>query len=250
MGRSSDWAIEVAEQNYIDQREEWIRRELGDPDADESTDGWHELELQYDQTYEHWEDYLQEEYEWHHSQNHSDFYVSFSRSIDDLKNILASHIEPAVIQTVYKMAYVHAVTAMETYLGDSLKSTVLGNKEYIANAAKNLNELTQRKFKLEDFVSENDFVAKIVLEQLCKYLYHDVARVMTIYKATIGFDYSYDLSELIKITTMRHDLVHRNGKDNDGNRVELGLGILNRSIEEIEAFVKYLDKTLKEHHEE
>jgi hypothetical protein len=249
MGRSSDWAIEVAEQNYIDQREEWIRRELGDPDADETSEGWRELELQYDQTYEHWEDYLEEEYEWHHSQSHSDFYISFNRSINDLKNILTSHLEPTVSYTVYKMVYVHAVTAMETYLGDSLKSTVLGNQKYIANAAKNLNELTQRKFKLEDFVLEKDFVAKIVLEQLCKYLYHDVARVMTIYKATLEFDYSYDLSELIKITTARHDLVHRNGKDNNGKAVELDLGILNRAIEDIEAFVQYLDQNLKEHHE-
>lgn len=249
MGRSSDWAIEVAEENYREQRAEWIRRELQDPEADEYTDGWSELEEQYDQTFENWEDYIQEEYEWHHSQNHSDFYISFSRTIDELKRILASHFDPTLSYTIYKMVYVHSVTAMETYLGDSLKSTVLGGANYIANAAKNLNELTQRKFKLEDIVSESDFVDKVVLEQLCKYLYHDVVRVMMIYKATLEFDCSYDLAKLIKITTIRHDLVHRNGKDNEGNRVELDLDILNRSINEIEAFVKYLDENLKEHHE-
>jgi len=112
----------------------------------------------------------------------------YKQTIGEIKTILKSHIDPTVINTVYKMSYVHAVTAMETYLGDSLKSTVLTNKNYVANAAKNLDELTKRKFKLEDFLSESDFIKKIVLEQLCKYLYHDVIRVMIIYKATLGFN--------------------------------------------------------------
>jgi len=53
MGRTSDWAIEIAEENHIKQREEWIRRELDDSSADEPTDGWCELELeqQYDSAY-------------------------------------------------------------------------------------------------------------------------------------------------------------------------------------------------------
>lgn len=249
MGRSSDWAIEVAEENYREQRSEWIRRELDNPDADEFTDGWDDLVEQYDETYENWKNYIEGEYEWHHSQDHSNFYISFVQTIEEIKTILKSHIDPTVTRTVYKMAYIHAVTAMETYLGDSLKSTVLANKSYVSNAARNLDEITKRKFKLEDFLSESDFVEKVVLEQLCKYLYHDVTRVMMIYKASLGFHCSYDLGQLIKITTNRHDLVHRNGKDNDGKQVQLDLRDLNYSISEIEKFVKYLDDSLREHHD-
>lgn len=245
MGRSSDWAIEVAEENYMENRAEWIRRELQDPEADEYTEGWSELEEQYDQQYEHWDDYLLEEYEWHHSKSHSDFYISFNQTIGDLKRILSSHIDPTVNYTIYKMVYVHSVTAMETYLGDSLKSTVLKDKAYIANAAKNLHEFAQRKFKLEDFLSDADFVAKTVLEQLCKYLYHDVTRVMSIYKATLNFECVYDLERLLKIAATRHDLVHRNGKDNDGKPVDLNLYILNDAILEIEKFIGYLEENLK-----
>lgn len=248
MGIGSNWAVEVAEANYLEQKEEWIRDELDDPEADQFTDGWHELEEEYDMKSQQWDDYLEAEYEWHHSQNHSNFFISFSRSIDDIKTILKSNMDMTVKNTIYKMVHVHAVTALETYLGDSLKSAVIGNKEYIANAAKNLDELTKTKFTLEVFLSEDDFVAKKVLGQLCKYLYHDVTRVMMIYKATLEFHCNFDLKELIDITTIRHDLVHRNGKDNDGKPVQLDVNSLTNTIYEIEKFVKYLDENLTEHH--
>lgn len=249
MGRTSDWAIEIAEEKHREQKEEWIQRELDNPDADESTDGWYELSRQYDEKCEHWQRHLEDEYEWYHSQDHSDFYISFVQTIADIKKIINSPIDLPVIPTICKMAYIHAVTAMETYLGDSLKSTVLANEIYLANAAKNLKELNERKFKLEDILSESDLVEKTVLEQLCKYLYHDITKVMMIYNATLGFHCSYNLQKLIEITTIRHDLVHRNGIDNAGKQVQVDFSNLKLSISEIEAFIKYLDENLREHHE-
>lgn len=71
---SSDWAIEVAQEKYEEERAEWIRCELNDLDADEDTDGWYELESQYDEIYDNWSDHMEEEYEWYHSQGHSNFY--------------------------------------------------------------------------------------------------------------------------------------------------------------------------------
>ncbi|PCJ99973.1 MAG: hypothetical protein COA45_03940 [Zetaproteobacteria bacterium] len=249
MSRTTDWIIENFEEQYTEERTKWIRDELNDLDADEYTEGWHRLEQEYDDAYEINLIYQEEEWQWFHSQNHSDFYISFAQTISELKTILSSRIDDAVVHTVYKMAYVHAVTAMETYLSDSLKSTVLANKSYIANAAKNLKELKNKNFKLEQFLLESASVDKIVLGQLRKYLYHDVVRVMEIYKATLGFQCSHDLGDLIKITSMRHDIVHRNGKDNDGTPVHLNLTDLNMSIDKIESFVKYLDDSLRDHHE-
>ncbi len=112
MGIGSNWAIEVAEEDYRQRREDWIRRELDNSEADEDTSGWEELE---------------DEYEWHISQNHSAFYIEFLQVIKDVKKILRSKIDPLVSNTIYKMIHVHVVTAMETYLGDALKSAVISN---------------------------------------------------------------------------------------------------------------------------
>jgi len=203
----------VAEANYIAQREDWIRRELDDCEADETTEGWQQLEDDYDEVYELWNNHYQDEYEWHISQDHSSHHIEFIQTMNELKNILKSQIDALLSKTIYKMVHTHAVTAMETYLGDSLKSAALSNSGYIERAAKNLDELTKRKFTLEQILAHEDGIKKIVLEQLTKYLYHDIPKVMMIYSAVLGLTLNYDYDRLCKITKIRHDLVHRNGKD-------------------------------------
>ncbi|GGI82210.1 hypothetical protein GCM10007978_20000 [Shewanella hanedai] len=247
MGTGSNWAVEVAEENYNEAKSDWIQNALNDPEADENTEGWFDLSERYDEEANNYSDYLEAEYEWHSSQDHSNFIIEFNRTIDEIRRILSSTIDQTVMNTIYKMIHIHAVTAMETYLGDSLKSAVIGNKIYIANAARNLEELSKKNFKLSEILSYEGDVEKIVLEQLGKYLYHDVSKVMKIYKATLGFSYTYDLKYLIEITTVRHDLVHRNGKNNEGVRVNLNPFDLKNAIDEVDKFINYLEISLQNH---
>ena len=46
------------------------------------------------------------------------------------------------------MSLVYLVGLMQTYLGDTMKSTTLSSDLYIANAALNLKLLKERKFTL------------------------------------------------------------------------------------------------------
>lgn len=245
MGRSSDWALEVAEHQYEEQRADWIRRELNDIDADDDHPRWEELADLFDLEASNWEEFLEDEYQWHKDQEHSDFYVEFVRSTDSVRTVLASHLDPAVTEMVLKMAYVQAVTAMETYLSDTLKTLVLGNARYLANTAEKLKEVAQRKFSLADFLQDNTLAEKVVFEQLCKYLYHDVPKVMILYREALGFPNSYDLEKLIQITKNRHDLVHRNGKGNDGARVQIDFVSVDAAISEICSFVKSVETGLE-----
>jgi hypothetical protein len=246
MGIGSNWAIEVAEEDYRQRREDWIRRELDNSEADEDTSGWEELEEEYDEIYANWDEYKEDEYEWHISQNHSAFYIEFLQVIKDVKKILRSKIDPLVSNTIYKMIHVHVVTAMETYLGDALKSAVISNRIFIENAAKNLEEFTRNKYTLSQILEHKDGIKKIVLDQLNKYLYHDIPKVLNIYNATLGTSLRYNISEIAKNTKIRHDIVHRNGKTIDGKFIDINNTSLVQTISEIEKFVKYLDNELVE----
>ena len=78
MGIGSNWAVEIAEEEYNEAKSEWIQKELNDPDADEYTDGWFELSERYDEEANNYSDYLEAEYEWHSSQDHSNFFIEFN----------------------------------------------------------------------------------------------------------------------------------------------------------------------------
>jgi hypothetical protein len=250
MGRAKEWMMEMQEQEYQDERAEWIRRELNDDEADESSEGWYDLEAQYDEIHENWINNAEEEYAWYHEQEYSFAYISFLQSTADITKILNSHISPDVSTTVYKMLYVHAVTILESYLGDTLKTLVLKNSVYVSNAAKNLHEIKERKLKPYDVLSDKEIVEKLVSAQLSEYLYHDVVKTLELYKVCLDFKYSYDLGEVIKATKLRHDLVHRNGKDKNGKHISLSVQDLKSSLHEIENLVKYLDKELSPYRKE
>lgn len=244
MGRSSDWAIEIAEQQYEERRAEWIRRELNNDDADELTERWDELAQEYDTRYDGYEEYIEEEYRWLHEQKYSFPYAAFCTTVKEIEKILSSHIDPAVTDTMYKMAHVHAVTALETYLGDTLMLLVMGKKQYVLNAAQNIEKIKNKKLEPYKILSNKDIVEQMVFKHLSDHLYHDPVKAMRLYKDCLDFQCTHPLGTIIKVATLRHDIVHRNGKDKDGSNVIPNFTEVKSAISEIRDFVHYLDKAL------
>ncbi len=66
-----------------------------------------------------------------------------------------------------------------------------------------------------------------------------------LYRETLGFSLTYDLKQLIQITKNRHDLVHRNGKGNDGQRVQIDFATVDSAIAEVCNFVEAVEKGLE-----
>lgn len=244
MGRSSDWAIEIAEQQYEERRAEWIRRELNSDDADEFTERWDELAQEYDAHYDGYEEYIEEEYRWLHEQEYSGPYASFHNTIQEIEKILSSHIDPIVADTMHKMAHVHAVTALETYLGDTLKQLMIGQEQYFLNAAQNIKDINERRLKPYEVLANKDFVEQMVFKHISDHLYHDPVKAMRLYKDCLDFKCTHSLGTIIKAATLRHDIVHRNGKDKDGSNVIPNFTEVKSAISEIKDFVHYLDKAL------
>lgn len=47
-------------------------------------------------------------------------------------------------------------------------------------------------------------------------LYHNLPKIKSIYREALNVDLG-DIGELVKAVKVRHDIVHRNGEDKDGN---------------------------------
>lgn len=203
MGSAKEWMMEQQESQHEEARAEWIRRELNDDDADEDTEGWQDLSDHYDKMISDYNDAIYDRYSWYHDQDYSNAYISFQQSVKDIEAILSSSLSPLLIGTHYKMSYGYLVTALEVYLGDALKSLVLKSDKYIFNAAKNLKEIKERSLKPVDVLSDKNIVEKIVTEQLTQYLYHNIPKVLKIYKDCLGFDCSYDISDVCAVTATR-----------------------------------------------
>ncbi|ELI8287803.1 hypothetical protein RSG05_002452 [Yersinia enterocolitica] len=201
-------------------REAWIRARLSDPDLEEDSDEWQELEEEHDNYKNFMEDMAREEYEeqqWLENNPHTDIYDS---SISLLEGIIEEG-KVHTSETFYKMQIAYCITIMESCLGDMIKSIVLPNSIYRDNAINNVTELNDVKIKLSDALKGNETLDKAVQNYLSSILYHDIPKIYEVYKAILDYKAISKpvLKDIIKLTKLRHNIVHRNGKTREGKEI-------------------------------
>lgn len=216
MGSTKQWYQEVEEQR----REDWIRERLSDPNLEEDSDEWEELAQEHDALRDFMEDMAREEYEeqqWLKNNPHTDIYDSSISLLDEILDERKEHTS----ETFYKMQIAYCVTIMESCLGDMIKSIVLPNSIYRDNAINNVTELNDVKIKLSEALKGNEPLNKSVQNYLSDLTYHNIPKIYEVYKAVLDCKVTSKpiLKNIIKLTKLRHDIVHRNGKTREGKEI-------------------------------
>lgn len=198
---------------------------------DESAKEWYE-ESNFDFMREQ-----QLEIEWLRKNPHNEILAS---SIDRLDSIIALKLTEDS-DFFIKMQFSYAVTVMESCLQEMLKSLVMTSDFYIENALGNIHELSVQKYSLSEAfkIDVRKNLRNRVLEHLSSLLYHKIDKVVEIYRAILDMkDISrVDKSSVSKITSLRHDIVHRDGKTMKGLEIYMTFDDLYCYIESIKRFI-------------
>ncbi|HFG1585809.1 TPA: hypothetical protein ACGFXP_003531 [Vibrio cholerae] len=249
MSTIKDYLFEMQEK-YID---DWIRERLSDDSLGEDSEEYQELAEEYSNYQEH----LREEAEWQaelkwlKENGSSDIHQSFINELDALKVMADSNFNNPqniafVLHTniVVKMSYAYAVTLLETFLGDTLKSLVSQDEQCLKNALRKFKIL--KSVKLTDLADTDLDVRSLVLKYVGDVLYHNIPNVVEMYEQVLNRKLDIDISNVVKITKLRHDIVHRNGKTIDGSTISLSAQDFTHAIDEIKEFSGALQKAINE----
>ncbi|HHH1742701.1 TPA: hypothetical protein ACPY9J_002237 [Yersinia enterocolitica] len=214
MSSTTQWYQDAEEERS----DNWIRARLSDPDLDENSDEWQKLAQEYDDFRNYMEDMAREEYEekqWLKNNPHTDIYDSSISLLDEILDERKEHTS----ETFYKMQIAYCVTIMESCLGDMIKSLVLSDNRYRNYAVYQIDDLRKKEIKLVYLIDEEDVVSKSVQEYLTGITYHDIPIVERTYRAILQIKKykNIDTTKVNALTTLRHDIVHRNGKTREGN---------------------------------
>lgn len=160
----------------------------------------------------------------------------FDECYDEIAKLLDT-IEPLDNQSkevLYRLLYANIITRMETFLADTLKSYVLSSEKNIRFFTENYKPFQKELVPLSDIHKRVDNQPSCVRQVLDSLMYHDLPKIKQIYKV-LNVDIG-DIGDLAKAVIIRHDIVHRNGKDKDGNQRL----ITREMIEELSSKVAYL----------
>lgn len=151
---------------------------------------------------------------------------------------------------VNRLVFSQQVTALEAYLGDTLLNAVAADSAATQRLIDKDDELSKQKFTLTQIRSDPDLVARRVREYLRSILYHNLAKVDVLYDIALGIrilDLTSDKTALFAAIMLRHDCVHRNGFDKDGNELSVFTRrFVQQTADLIRALVENIERAVRQ----
>lgn len=176
-------------------------------------------------------------------------FTVFMSSYHHTGDLLADHGSASGAHLVNRMVFSHQITAMEAYLGDRLIGEVEADGDAFQRLLDQDEDLLNQKFTLAEISKEPALVARKVREHLRSIQYHNLAKVEVLYNIALGIrilNLAEDKASLFKAVMLRHDCVHRNGFDKDGNELDIFTKTFVQNTSDlIKAFIEAVENAIR-----
>lgn len=242
MGQAKKAWMERQEEEYWEEKCEWICEQLEDDEADEFTEGWDELAEEFDSMHENNnpDEYWYED-EWSVA-GKSKFEI-FDETIDATKYILSVTLPPSSDKHLLVMLYGHVVAAIESYLSSTFIEVVLSRESHMKKLVENDPEFAKRKFTIKEIFIKRKELNDDLRQYLKGVIFHNIAKVKPMYQSVLGIDFG-DVAWLSTAVQIRHHCVHRAGYDKEGNRVAITRDTISELIEKASEMVRGVESTI------
>ncbi|MDJ0620158.1 MAG: HEPN domain-containing protein [Calothrix sp. MO_192.B10] len=191
------------------------------------------------------EDYLDEE-QLDAILSNTEFYQTFLDEISSLQVLNNLSLPDCNVQkTLKRQIYIGAITCLETYLSDAFINTVLSNDKYLRSFFKSFKDFKEQKIGMHQLLEHADNAKEIAKKARLEVIFHNLSKVSNMYKKTLDISFP-SFSDIARYISIRHDLVHRNGKTKEGNETPVDDQNVDTVINDIRSFVEQIDKALKE----
>lgn len=176
-------------------------------------------------------------------QSHN-YIIQFGKEIENLKKLNEIELDNATLQeTLQRQIYSGAITCLEDYLSTTLIQKVLNDENYFKSFVKTFRNIKNRKFDLSEIYEKFDGLREVVKKELAEVIYHDLPKVRGMYKDTLEIEFPI-IKDLMSIIGNRHDIVHRNGKNKEGEKIEISKDVVYEVIKKVDAFVRYIEEVI------
>lgn len=175
--------------------------------------------------------------------------------IEQLINVKNVNIDNVELQSfLCNLLYANVITCLETYLSDTfIQITVKENrfiKTYISKSGKFSEKSKKSELYTEIFdeikhsnnLTLDRFLVKKCIDDIKNVTFHNIKTASKLYKEVLGIKFPQNPSEIYKAVDIRHDLIHRNGKDKNDKGISIEYMELIDLIKNVNNFVDTIQK--------
>lgn len=186
---------------------------------------------------------VEEEFEDENYEDNNDFYAYYDVHIEDTMKAVEAIVElPAQVKTIlYRTLYANLIACMESYLSDKFIQAVLKDKESKRKFVETFKDYNDVKFSVSQIFSKYDNLDQYIKKTLKDVIYHNLPKVKGMYKDALDIDIG-DISELMKCVSIRHHIVHRNGRDKDGNLINIEKEDIEALADKLSMFIENIER--------
>lgn len=141
---------------------------------------------------------------------------------------------------LYPMLYVNIIASMEAYLADTFIRSVLESEENKRKFVETFKDFEKEQISFQRIYEKMDGMDKFIFKTLRDVIYHNLWKVKGMYKDALDIDLG-EIGELSKAVNIRHDIVHRNCVDKEGNGLIITKTDVEELFERVKNFVNAID---------
>ncbi len=141
-----------------------------------------------------------------------------------------------------RLLYVNVVTILECYLSDFFISRIKEDSKLLRKLIETTPTFKEQKITVSDVFQTMDAIEKRANSYLAGLVWHRLDHVSKLYEKSVGVIFPSDMKALRNAIAVRHELVHRNGKKQDGTEHEIGEADIRSVIKLAEELVGHIEK--------
>lgn len=173
-----------------------------------------------------------------------EFYANFRIAVLNIAKLIEARVDPSVKASLNRLLYANVITALESFLSDAFITTVLDEPTALRKFVETTPEFQKEKIPVSDIYRQMGELREKVSKYLGEMIWHNIPKVKEMYKDTLGIDFPPNLKNVITAITVRHDIVHRNGKTKNGKEHKISLGDLGALLRSVEGIVLQINTEL------
>jgi hypothetical protein len=159
-------------------------------------------------------------------------------------------VPPGDQQFSNRLIFAGAISAFEVYLNDTVLRAVQEDHGVFSALATKNSHFKDIRLTVVQLVTQPELAKTTVIRHLSDLIYHNLKVVITIYQDAFAFDILPEKDQrdaVFQAISNRHDCVHRNGCDKDGNRLELfDEEYVCETIDKLINAIDYIEKQVNE----
>ena len=174
------------------------------------------------------------------SDQHFDLIFSINSCRDSIKSVPKQSEE-----FFLRLLFSHCITILETFLSEYAACKILNHEDTMKSFVSKYKDFKAQQFPLSDIFQKHEQIFEIVRKTLADIIWHNLPKVKNIYEFTFGIKIEKNIEALQKAILLRHDIIHRNGKDKNGQKVTIEKGDVENLLNEIEEIAGEINKKIE-----